>query len=83
MAYPALRSMNAELDTGSTEGTYKKVVNNRGGVVEGLTARTRLSLNDTYFGMHEDVLQLRPDGQRAREPYFVSTPPAEHLGLVG
>lgn len=53
MALPQLRSMNAELNEGATDGRYKKVVQNRGGFVENDTYDNRSDLDDVYYGIHE------------------------------
>lgn len=53
MALPQLRSMNAELNEGATDGRYKKVVQNRGGFVEGGTYDNRDELDDVWYGIHE------------------------------
>jgi hypothetical protein len=84
MSYPAFRSMNGELDQGATEGTYKTVIRNRGGVVEGLTQESRQQLSDVWFGIHEAPLKRRPDGPLVHTPYYRWTPAVEGtLGLVG
>jgi hypothetical protein len=53
MAYAPMRSMNAELDTGIADGTYKEVVRDRGGFVERTTYDSRSSLHDMSYGIHE------------------------------
>lgn len=53
MAYPPLRSMNADLHTGIADGTYKQVAPDRGGCVEQATLDSRRDLHDMYFGIHE------------------------------
>jgi hypothetical protein len=53
MAVNTSRNMNAELIEGATDGRYKKVVNNRGGVVEPSTYANRDELDDVWFGIHE------------------------------
>ena len=68
------RSMNADLHEGATDGSYKKVVRDRGGVVEGLTWATRADLNDTWYGIHEERQKMAGDGISAPTPEFVPTP---------
>lgn len=53
MALPPLRSLNGDLIEGATDGRYKKVVNNRGGMVEGSTYANRDELDDVWYGIHE------------------------------
>jgi hypothetical protein len=83
MTHANPRSMNGELNQGSVEGTYKTVIRNRGGVVEPLTQESRKQLSDVWYGIHEAPLKRRPDGPIVSTPYFVATPPAETLGLIG
>lgn len=77
MAYAQSRSMNAELNEGLTDGKYKKVINNRGGVVEGTTQRARTDLLDVWHGIHEEPIKVRPDGVAARTPNYVATAPVD------
>lgn len=84
MAYPRLRSMNSELNEGSTEGKYKRVINNRGGEVDELTVDNRKTLSDVWYGVHETDQKRRPDGKLVTTPYYRPTPPAEgSIGFVG
>lgn len=76
MAYAPSRSMNAELSEGMTDGSYKKVVQNRGGVVSPKTYEARGDLNDAYYGIHEKAAKVLPDGLVHSTPYYVATPPA-------
>lgn len=77
MAYGSTRSMSAELSEGMTDGKYKKVVNNRGGVVEGTTQKERHDLKDTYYGIHEVQIKDRPDAVTVTTPNFAHTPDPE------
>ena len=78
MATPQARSVNAELAEGMTDGKYKKVVNDRGGVVEALTYVSRHQLFDTWHGIHETPDKVFPDARyRGTTPNFVATPPAQ------
>jgi hypothetical protein len=74
MAYANTGSMNAALSEGSTDGKYKKVVTDRGGVVEGTTYEERGDLNDNWFGIHEKKVKVAPDGLLHVTPDFVQTP---------
>ena len=76
MAYPKSRSMNSELAEGATDGKYKKVINNRGGVVESTTHDDQAGLNDAWFGIHETPVKTLPDGTHRHTLEYVETPPA-------
>jgi hypothetical protein len=78
MAQARPRSANAELSEGMTDGKYKKVITDRGGVVEGTTYQDRQDLADVWHGIHEAPVKVLPDGLRTSTPNFVATPPA-HL----
>lgn len=73
MSYPRTRSMNGDLAEGLTDGKYKKVVNDRGGVVEGTTQNARHDLHDIYFGIHETPVKIAPDGLSHPTPNYVPT----------
>jgi hypothetical protein len=79
MAYPTPRSMNANLEEGMSDGKYKKVVMNRGGVCE--SARLyddRKDLADVWHGIHECPVKVFPDGSSPRRtPNTVDTNPVE------
>jgi hypothetical protein len=79
MAYPTARSMNAELNEGATDGKYKKIVVDRGGlgVANSATVRARVDLSDVWYGRHEDLVKVRPDGQPVQTPNYVQTPPSQ------
>jgi hypothetical protein len=79
MAYPASRSMNAELSEGSTDGKYKKVVRDRGGVVEGGTLTERADLDDRYYGIHEKQVKVAPDGLLHATPDFARTAAVKNM----
>jgi hypothetical protein len=66
MAYPRLRSMNADLHTGLVDGSYKQIAPDRGGFVEKATYDSRAQLHDMYFGIHEaptKVVPTEPDNR--------------------
>jgi hypothetical protein len=73
MVYPLSRSMNADLHEGATDGKYKKVIQNRGGVVESTTYLERSDLFDAYFGIHEKAVKVSGDGVVAATPNYVPT----------
>lgn len=75
MAYPMARSMNSELAQGLIDGKYKKVINDRGGVVEHTTQDSRVDLHDLYYGIHETPSKELPDGRAKTNPYYVPTRP--------
>ena len=74
MGYPPSRSMNQELSEGSTDGKYKKIVRDRGGVVEPGTYESRADLDDMWYGFHEKQVKVAPDGLLHATPDFVSNP---------
>jgi hypothetical protein len=74
MGYPASRGMNADLHEGMTDGKYKKVVQDRGGIVEGSTWKSRVDLNDRYYGIHEESHKVTGDGKVVVTPNYVETP---------
>lgn len=71
--YANTRSMNADLHEGATDGKYKKVVYDRGGVVESLTYRERDPLLDVWYGIHETRDKTAGDGVSAPTPNYVPT----------
>ena len=76
MAYPNLRSCNDDLEAGMTDGLYRKIIMDRGGVVEPTTYAARRDLTDAWYGLHECPSMMTPDNMRVRNPYGVSTPEA-------
>jgi hypothetical protein len=78
MAYPATRSMNQDLKEGMTDGKYKKIVQNRGGIVEkDVFYMSREDLNDVFYGIHEDPVKSLQDGRTDRTENFVQNKPAQ------
>jgi hypothetical protein len=69
--------MNRDLHEGATDGSYKKVVYDRGGIVEDLTWRTRADLYDPWYGIHEKQPKMAGDGVVGPTPNFVPTPAPE------
>ena len=64
--------MSADLHEGMTDGKYKKILMNRGGVTEGkLFYEIREPMYDMWYGIHEAPEKCLPDGTAARTPYFV------------
>lgn len=74
MAYAPPRSMNANLSEGSTDGKYKKIVRDRGGVVEPGTYEARDDLDDLWYGIHEKKVKVAPDGLLHATPDYVQNP---------
>lgn len=70
-------SQNANLCEGATDGVYKKVVQNRGGVVERTTYASRAALSDHWYGIHEAAVKDIGDGTMHATPDFVATPAAQ------
>ncbi len=74
MAVNTSRNMNAELREGLTDGSYKKVVNNRGGVVERATYDSRNELDDVWYGIHEvELKDIKTQPGHNTTPYYVPT----------
>lgn len=81
MGLPPLRSMNAELDSGATDGTYKKVVRDRGGLdIDAATQDSRRDLHDLYYGIHEKDVKRAPTRGDVRTQAYRDTPPADPWG---
>lgn len=76
MTYGPVRSSNAELHEGLTDGSHKKVVQGRGGFPERATYDARADLHDTWYGIHEAPVKVSPDGLPLPTPNFVATPKA-------
>lgn len=74
MAFPPSRGMNNALSEGSTDGKYKKIVQNRDGFVDPATAENRADLNDNWFGIHEKQVKVAPDGLLHATPNYVNNP---------
>lgn len=64
MALPPLRSMNGELTEGMSDGTVKKVTQNRGGFVEQTTPDIRHEINSQHLNITSDPYATSPDGTR-------------------
>lgn len=76
MSYAPSRSCNNELAQGMTDGKYKQVARDRGGVIEPCTLRSRRDLDDTWYGIHEAAVKELPDGLSCSTPTYAPTPPA-------
>ncbi|MFF1693175.1 hypothetical protein ACFVXC_06035 [Streptomyces sp. NPDC058257] len=81
MSYANPRSLTGDLNEGVTDGAYKKVVTDRGGVVEATTYAVRSDLDDRWYGIHEDPVKHRPDGGAVSTPNFVATPTPHYVGI--
>lgn len=75
MTYGPTRSANASLHEGLTDGSYKKVIQGRGGFPEHTTQAARRDLNDTWYGVHEVPVKISGDGIDLPTPNFVPTAP--------
>lgn len=75
MAYPSTRSALRELDAGATDGKYRKVIADRGGVVEHAFVANRTDLVGGFYGIHEAPSMEVPGSDRTcSNPYAVYTP---------
>ena len=61
MALPVTRSCTRELDEGITDGTFKKVVQNRGGLVEQGAWHSRKQLSTKLYGIVEAPRKVLAD----------------------
>lgn len=75
MAENSSRSMNADLAEGMSDGAYKKVRPNTGGVIEPTTAENRRMLSDVWYGVHEAREKPLGDGTTHTTPDYVGTAP--------
>lgn len=80
MSYAAPRGMTGELLEGITDGSSKKVVRDRGGVIDQATLNARRDLYDTWYGIHEDPLKVDPFGRIVRTPGYRATRPLNYPG---
>lgn len=55
MAVNETRSMNSELDEGRTDGTFFKLVRDRGGVIDGISVEWRSLLHPEWYSTPHDV----------------------------
>lgn len=82
MGFPESRGMNNALSEGSTDGKYKKVVQNRDGVIDRATVENRLDLDDNWYGIHEKRVKVTPDGLLHATPLFEQTNPISSTDAV-
>ena len=68
-------NLRGELAEGATDGSYKKVIRDRGGVVEDTTYQQRTDMADVFYGIHEAPIKELGDGTSARTPNFRPTAP--------
>lgn len=68
------RSQNAELAEGMSDGSYKKIVTDRGGQVDSATFEARRDLADVHFGIHEARVKHLGDGSVHVTPDYVTNP---------
>lgn len=74
MAVNNSRRMNADLAEGMSDASYKKVVQDRGGVINAETYEARRDLDDAHFGIHEKQVKTLGDGTQHPSPDYVLTP---------
>ncbi|KJK56229.1 hypothetical protein [Saccharothrix sp. ST-888] len=68
MTYAPQRSLRDNLNAGLTDGSWRKGVTGRGGVVEPTTPRIRDQLADTWYGVHEAPVKIDPFGRPVTTP---------------
>lgn len=71
--------MNANLAEGMSDSSYKKVVQDRGGIVDAATFQARSQLDDVHFGIHEARVKILGDGTSQVTPDFEVTPEPNSL----
>jgi hypothetical protein len=71
MGFPVRRGLNNALSEGSTDGKYKKIVQNRDGVIDPATYENRADLNDQWYGIREKKVKVTPDGLLHATPNYV------------
>lgn len=74
MAVNQSQSMNANLAEGATDGKYKKIETDRGGVVGIETWESRRDLSQRDFGMQEVKEKVLPDNSIHVTPDYIATP---------
>lgn len=74
MAMNSSYSMNANLAEGATDGSYKKVVRDRGGNIDAVTYAERADLDDGWYGIHEKGMKNLGDGTAHKTPDYYGTP---------
>lgn len=79
MAVNNTGSMNSALAEGMSDGKFKKVITDRGGVCDGAAYADRAQLDDLYYGIHEARTKILPDGTSHSTPDFIATPAADML----
>lgn len=63
------RSQNAELFEGMTDGTYKKLITDRGGFIDPLNPREKSLIAPQVYGLVGEVKQkILPDGRTKHTP---------------
>lgn len=78
MAVNTSRSQNAELAEGASDGKYKKIVQDRGGVTDVETWESRRDLSNGRFDITEARNKVLGDGSIHVTPDYVATE-AGHL----
>lgn len=74
------RNINDELVEGITDGTYKKVIRDRGGAVETGFWDARRQLSVKGYGIVESPEKVCPCGDEVTTPYTIATRDPERLG---
>lgn len=78
MSVNASRSQNADLAEGMSDGSYKKIITDRGGNLftsdVGGTVAARSDLSDAHYGIHEAKVKHLGDGTVHVTPDFQGNP---------
>lgn len=68
-------NLRGELAEGATDGSYKKIVRDRGGQIDPGTYEQRRDLADVWWGIHEAPVKQLGDGTSDRTVDYVPTSP--------
>lgn len=77
MAITVIRSCNAELHEGMTDGGWKKAIMHRGGFVEGDLAGVRRCMSGVWHGFHEAQPKWLPDGRQVSTQNYIDVSPMD------
>lgn len=83
MAYPKQRSWRTAMLLGTTDGTYKAFVMNRGGseLDEDHLAQARQQMSGVWHGFREAPSRIDPTGRVFVSPYYKDVAPADGVNV--
>lgn len=77
MAIAEHRSWNQDMLAGATDGTWKKAVMDRGGIVEPQTSEVRKRMSGVWHGFNETQPKITADGRSVSTPYYQDITPQD------